>query len=131
LQAVIGNITKGSAFAIAQSIATGGTIPVAVSAIGTGLGVGAGIAGAGIGSDGEDKEGDQNDEGAGQDETGEDAKDEDLIGEGNRRGGHRCPECKRRGERYCRHGHWAKISAIIRHRLLEASERARSSHAHD
>jgi hypothetical protein len=78
----------------------GGAIPAAVTAVGAA----AGAAAAGTSSDGEDKkEGNPIDEDAGQDEAGEDANREGPFDEGNRTGRNRCPECKRRGERYCRH----------------------------
>jgi hypothetical protein len=72
MQAAIGNVAAGSAFAVAQGIAMGGAIPVILTAVGAGLGAGAAAA-AGTGSDGEDsKEGDPTDEDAGKDEAGED-----------------------------------------------------------
>lgn len=82
----------------------GGGIPVAVTAVGAGLGAAAG-AGAGSGS-GDSKEGDQTDEGASQEKAGEDpvdANSEGPVGEGVRTGHNRCPECRRRDERYCKH----------------------------
>jgi hypothetical protein len=81
IQALIGNVAAGSAFAIAQSIAMGGAVPAVVSAICAALGVGVGAAAAGAGSDDED----QKEEGAA------------------RTGQNRCPECKRKSERYCKH----------------------------
>jgi hypothetical protein len=109
MQAAIGNVAAGSAFAVAQSVAMGGAIPVAVTAVGAGVGAGVGTAAAGTGSDGEDpKEGNPTDEDAGQDEPGQDgtpidANGEGPVDEGIRTGRNRCPECRRRGERYCRH----------------------------
>jgi hypothetical protein len=109
MQAAIGNVATGSAFAVAQSIAMGGAIPVAVTAVGACLGAGVGTAAAGTGSGGEDpKEGDPTDEGASQDGASEDgtpvgANGEGPVNEGIRTGRNRCPECRRRGERYCRH----------------------------
>jgi hypothetical protein len=106
MQAAIGNVAAGSLFATAQSVAMGGAIPVAVTAVGAGLGAGAGAAGAGSG--GGPKEGDPADEDASKDEAGTDgtpvdAKGEGPVEEGIRTGRNRCPECRRRGERYCRH----------------------------
>jgi hypothetical protein len=109
MQAAIGNVAAGSAFAGAQSLAMGGAIPVAITALGAGLGAGVGTAAAGTGSDGEDsKERDPTDEDAGQDKAGEDgtpvnANGEGLVDAGIRTGRNRCPECRRRRERYCRH----------------------------
>ena len=85
----------------------GGAIPVAVTAVGAGLGAGMGAAGAGSGGEGP-KEGDPTDKDAGKGEAGPDgtpvdANDEGPIDEGVRTGRNRCPECRRQGERYCRH----------------------------
>jgi hypothetical protein len=105
IQAGIGNVAAGSAFAVAQSIAMGGAIPAAVTAVGAGLGAGVGTAAAGATPDDEDqKEEDSNDE----DATGGDGADDDGTpgdaGEGTARtGGNRCRDCKRRRERYCWH----------------------------
>jgi hypothetical protein len=97
MQAAIGNVAAGSAFAVAQSIAMGGAIPVAVTAVGAGAGVG--TATAGTGSDGEDpKEGDPTDEDASQDKAGQDGTPVDANGEGGpvyediRTGRNRCPD---------------------------------------
>ncbi len=85
----------------------GGAIPVAVTAVGAGLGATVGTAAAG--SDGEGpKGGGPTDEDAGQDEAGEDGTPVDANGkgpidEGVRMGRNRCPECRRRRERYCKH----------------------------
>ena len=104
MQAAIGNVAAGSAFAVAQSVAMGGAVPVAVMAVGAGVGAGAGAAAAGEDSDGEDqKEGNPTDEDASQDEAGEDVNREGPVEKGIRTGRNRCPECKRQGERYCRH----------------------------
>ena len=78
----------------------GGAIPIAITAVGAGLGAGVGTAAAGTGSDGE--------EGAGQDEAGEDgtpgnANCEGPADEGIHTGRNRCPECRRRRELYCKH----------------------------
>jgi hypothetical protein len=102
MQAAIGNVAAGSAFAVAQSVAMGGGIPAAVTAVSAAVGAGAAVA-AGRGSDGEDHEGNPTDEDAGQDEAGEDANDKGPVDGGIRTGRNRCPECRRRGERYCRH----------------------------
>jgi hypothetical protein len=109
MQAAIGNVVAGSAFAIAQSIGMGGAIPVAVTAAGAVLGAGVGTAAAGAGSGGRGpKEGDPTDKDAGKDEAGPDitpvdANGEGPVDEGVRMGRNRCAECRRRGERYCRH----------------------------
>ncbi|KAF8504842.1 hypothetical protein F5888DRAFT_1799486 [Russula emetica] len=91
MHAVIGNVASGSAFAAAHSIlAMGGAIPVAVAAVGAGLGAGVGTVAAGTGSYGKDpKERDQTDEDAGQDEAGEDGTAVDANGEGPVDGGFR------------------------------------------
>jgi hypothetical protein len=109
IQAAIGNIAAGSGFAVAQSIAMGGAIPVAVTAVGASLGAGVGTAAAGTGSDGEEpKEGDPTDKDASQDEAGQDGTRTDTLANWDlanrvyaRR--NRCPECRRRRERYCKH----------------------------
>ena len=104
MQAAIGNVAAGSAFAVAQSIAMGGAIPVAITAVGAGVGAGAAAAAAGTGSDGEDQnDGDPSGEDAGKDEAGEYANGEGPTDEGVRTGRNRCPECRRQGQRYCRH----------------------------
>jgi len=55
IQAGIGNVAAGSAFAIAQSIAMGGTVPIGCTAIGGGIGGAVGTAfGVGAGADDED-----------------------------------------------------------------------------
>jgi hypothetical protein len=101
IQAGIGNVAAGSAFAVAQSIAMGGAIPAAVTAVGAGVGAAAGAAAAGAGSDDEDT-------GEGEDPADDDAGDDDA-GEGPAGGGpartgrDRCPECQRRRVRVCRH----------------------------
>ena len=85
----------------------GGAIPVAVTAVGAGVGAAVGTAAAG--SDGKSKkEGDPTDEDAAKTEAGEDGTRVDVNGEnpvdeGVRTGRNRCLECRRRGERYCRH----------------------------
>jgi hypothetical protein len=82
----------------------GGAIPVVVTAVGAGMGATAGTAAAG--SDGEgSKKGDPTDNDAGQDEDGTpvDANGKGPADEGVRTGRNRCPECRRRRERYCRH----------------------------
>jgi hypothetical protein len=82
----------------------GGAIPVAVTAVGAAAGAGAGAAATGRDSDGDDKKGGEpTDEDACQDEADEDANSEGPVDKGMRTGPNRCPECKRRGERYCRH----------------------------
>ena len=78
----------------------GGAIPIAITAVGAGLGAGVGTAAAGTGSDGE--------EGASQDEAGEDGTPVNANGEGPvdvgiHTGRNRCPECRRRCEQYCWH----------------------------
>jgi hypothetical protein len=109
MHAAIGNVAAGSAFAVAQSIAMGGAIPAGITAIGACLGAVVGTAAGGTGSDGKKpKEGDPTDEDAGQDEAGQDGTPVDANGkgpvdEGIRTGRNRCPECRRRRERYCRH----------------------------
>jgi hypothetical protein len=108
MQAAIGNVAAGSAFAVCQSISMGGAIPTVVTALGAGLGAGMGAA-AGTDSDGEDpEEGGPTDQDAGQSEAGEDgtavdANDKVPVDEGVRTGRNRCPECRRQRERYCRH----------------------------
>ena len=67
----------------------GGAIPVAVTAVGAGLGAGVGTVAAVAGKD--HKEGDPTDKDGSQNEAGE--------------GRSRCSECKRRGERYCGHSY--------------------------
>lgn len=105
MQAGIGNVAAGSVFAAAQSIAMGGAIPAAITAVGAGLGAGVGTAAAGAIPDDEDqKEEESNDK----DATGEDGADEDgAPGDGGegiaRTGRNRCRDCKRRRERYCWH----------------------------
>jgi len=87
----------------------GGAIPVAVTAVGACLGAGVGATAAGAVPGGQDpKEGNSTDGGTSQDEAGEDgtpgdANGEGPVDEGIRTGRSRCPECSRRGERYCRH----------------------------
>jgi hypothetical protein len=109
MQAAIGNVAAGSAFAVAQSIGMGGAVPAVLTAVGAGLGAAGAGAAAGAGSDGKDsKEGDSTDEDAGQDEAGKDGTSVDTNGEGPvdegiRTGRNRCPECRRQRERYCRH----------------------------
>jgi hypothetical protein len=83
----------------------GGAIPAIVTAFGATAGAGLGTAAAGVGRGGENpKEKGPADENA----TGQDAADEDGssvdAGEGAARTGlNRCPRCRHRGERYCRH----------------------------
>ncbi len=84
----------------------GGAIPIADTTVGAGLGAGVGAAAAG--SDGEGPKGDPTDEDAGRDEAGKDgtpvdANGEGPVDEGVRTGRNRCPECRRRRERYCKH----------------------------
>lgn len=86
MQAGIGNVAAGSAFAVAQSIAMGGAIPAVVTAIGAGVGLGVGTAAAGAGSGDESATGDTSDE-----------------EKASRTGPNRCRECKRRRRHYCRH----------------------------
>lgn len=94
----------------------GGAVPAVVTLIGGGLGATAGAA-AGAGPDGEDATGEgaagagpDDDDAAGGGAAGEDATSEDATGttvdtgEGPARTGrNRCRECRRKGERYCRH----------------------------
>ena len=88
IQDAIGNVAAGSAFAVVQSIAMGGAIPVGVTAVGASLGAGVGAA-AGTNSDGEDpKEGDPKDK-AGEDGTPVDANGGGPVDEGIRTGRNR------------------------------------------
>ena len=104
IQAGIGNVAAGSAFAVAQSIAMGGAIPAVVTAVGAGVGAAAGAAAAGAGPGDEDTtEENPTDEGAddgGGDGTAVDPGESDGAA---RTGRNRCPECQRRGVRVCRH----------------------------
>lgn len=84
----------------------GGAIPVAVTAVGVGLGTRVGTAVAGAGEDPNER--DPRDEAASQDGAGPngtpvDANGEGLVDGGIRTGRNRCPECRRRYERHCRH----------------------------
>jgi hypothetical protein len=103
IQAGIGNVAVGSAFAAAQSIAMGGAIPTVISAVSAGLGAGIGARAAGSG--GSDAAGG---DGGGEKATGEGAGGEHGTtgdaGEGvPRTGPNRCRESQHRRERFCRH----------------------------
>ena len=105
IQAGIGNVAAGSAFAVAQSIGMGGAIPAVVTAVGAtfGAGVGAAAAGAGPDDEGTTEEGNPTDGGA-DDGGGDGAAVDPGESEGAARTGrNRCPECQRRGVRVCRH----------------------------
>ena len=72
IQSGIGNVAAGSWFAVCQSIGMGGAIPTGVSAVSAGLGAVIGIVGGMAGG-------------------------ENTIYTGS----DRCPECQRRGVRFC------------------------------
>jgi hypothetical protein len=125
IQAGIGNVAAGSAFAVAQSIAMGGAVPALVPIVGAGVGAAgvgaaAAVAGAGGGGGGGPGGGGVGASAAGADAgpgtAGADsgaATDDAAFATGGRlvdagvvrTGPDRCRMCKRRSRQICRHPH--------------------------